>query len=164
MDFNFFFPTRQYIPITEKVKISLKGVKEKSYSQTTAFHPLSTLSLRATTFSDSLGKFKFMYTHICSYMYFFPTHPGFLLCSFLFLIFIYLFLLFRAAPAAHEVPRLGAESELQPLATGTATATAMQDLNHICDLHHGSAGSVNPLSGARDGTHVLMDPSRVRYH
>ena len=33
-----------------------------------------------------------------------------------------------------EVPRLGVESELQlPV---TATATAMQDLSHVGDLHH----------------------------
>ena len=32
-----------------------------------------------------------------------------------------------------EVPRLGAESELQLQAYTTATAT--QDLGHICDLH-----------------------------
>ena len=35
-----------------------------------------------------------------------------------------------------EVPRLGVKSELQPLAY--ATATAMQDLSHICNLHHSS--------------------------
>ena len=33
-----------------------------------------------------------------------------------------------------EVPRLRVESELQLLAYPTATAT--QDLSHICDLHH----------------------------
>ena len=44
-----------------------------------------------------------------------------------------------------EVPRLGAEMELQLLAY--ATATAMPDLN--------------TLSKARDGTCILMDPSQV---
>ena len=34
-----------------------------------------------------------------------------------------------------EVPRLGAESELQLLADTTATATP--DLRDICDLYHG---------------------------
>ena len=33
-----------------------------------------------------------------------------------------------------EVPRLGSESELQPPAYTTPTAT--QDPSHICDLHH----------------------------
>ena len=35
-----------------------------------------------------------------------------------------------------EVPRLGVESELQPLAYATATATWY--LSHICNLHHSS--------------------------
>ena len=53
-------------------------------------------------------------------------------------LFIYLFItyLFRAAPKHMELPRLGIESELQLLAY--ATATAMQDLSHVCDPHHSS--------------------------
>ena len=35
-----------------------------------------------------------------------------------------------------EVPRLGVESELQPLAYTTGTATP--DLSHVCDLYHSS--------------------------
>ena len=35
-----------------------------------------------------------------------------------------------------EVPRLGVELELQPLAY--ATDTAMQDLNSVCYPHHSS--------------------------
>ena len=35
-----------------------------------------------------------------------------------------------------EVPRLGVESEFKLLAY--ATATAVPDLSHICDLHHSS--------------------------
>ena len=56
-----------------------------------------------------------------------------------------------------QVPRLGAESKLQlPAYT---TATAMQDPSHICNLHHSSRQRqiLNPLSRARDRTHVLMD-------
>ena len=58
-----------------------------------------------------------------------------------------------------EVPRLGVQSELYPLAT--ATATAMWDPSHVCDLHHSSQQRQipNPLSEARDQTHILMDPS-----
>ena len=37
---------------------------------------------------------------------------------------------------AYEVPRSGVESELQLLAY--ATAIAMQDLSHVCDLYNGS--------------------------
>ena len=60
-----------------------------------------------------------------------------------------------------EVPRLGVESELQ-LPT-YATATTMQDLSHICSLHHSlqKLWILNPLSKARDQTHILMDSSRV---
>ena len=45
----------------------------------------------------------------------------------------------------------------------TATATATQSLSNICDLHHSSGQHriLNPLSEARDQTHMLMDPSRV---
>ena len=59
-----------------------------------------------------------------------------------------------------EVPRLGVQSELRPLAN--ATATARQDPSHLCDLHHSSWQSriLNSLSEARDQTHILMIPSR----
>ena len=48
------------------------------------------------------------------------------------------------------VPRLGVESELQLLAT--ATATAMRDPSCFCDLLHSSQQHwiFNPLSKARD--------------
>ena len=56
-----------------------------------------------------------------------------------------------------EVPRLGAELELQLPAY--RTVTARQDPRHVCNLHHGSRQCriLNPLSEARDQTHVLMD-------
>ena len=49
-----------------------------------------------------------------------------------------------------EVPRLGVELELQLPAY--VTATAMQDLIHVCDLHHSSWQHriLDPLSEARD--------------
>ena len=60
-----------------------------------------------------------------------------------------------------EVPRLGVESELQLLAYATATAT--QDPCHVCSLHHSlwQRQILNPLSNARDQTHLLMDTSQV---
>jgi len=63
-----------------------------------------------------------------------------------------------------EVPRLGVESELQLPAYTTATATP--DLSHICELHHSSwqCWVLNPLSGARDQTCILVDTSWVHYH
>ena len=59
-----------------------------------------------------------------------------------------------------EVSRLGVNSELQLPAYTTATATWGQAAS---DLHHSSRQHKihNPLSGARDGTHILMDPSQV---
>ena len=55
-----------------------------------------------------------------------------------------------------EVPRLRVELELQLLTT--ASATAMPDASHVCNLHHSSQRHQNlkPLSGVRDGTCVLM--------
>ena len=63
-----------------------------------------------------------------------------------------------------EVPRLGVKSELQLLATATATAT--QDPSHVCDLYHSSRQRQIPVpqSDARDQTHILMDTSRIRFH
>ena len=56
---------------------------------------------------------------------------------------------------------LGTELELKLLAY--ATATAMQDLSQVFDLHHSSWQHriPNSLSEARDGTCILMDASRV---
>ena len=55
-----------------------------------------------------------------------------------------------------EVPRLGVDSELQLLACTTATAT--WDPSCICDLQHSSGQHriPNPLSEARDQTHILI--------
>ena len=61
-----------------------------------------------------------------------------------------------------EVPRLGVESELQPL----AYATVMPDPKHTCHLHCSSwqRRILNPLSETRDQTCVLMDTSQIRFH
>ena len=60
-----------------------------------------------------------------------------------------------------EVPRLGVQSELEPPAYATATATPYPSL--VCDLHHSSQQRqiLIPLSEARDGTCVLVDASWV---
>ena len=58
-----------------------------------------------------------------------------------------------------EVPRLGVESDLWPLAYVTAT----RDLSHVYNQHHSSEQRriLNPLMEARDWTHILMDISQV---
>ena len=58
-----------------------------------------------------------------------------------------------------EVPRLEVEWYLQPPAYTTAT----WDPSLICDLQHSSRQRwiLNPLSEARDPTHILMDMSQV---
>ena len=63
-----------------------------------------------------------------------------------------------------EVPRLGVKSELQLQALATATAT--RDPSSIYHLYHSSwqCQILNPLSWARDGTHILMHTSQVHYH
>ena len=62
-----------------------------------------------------------------------------------------------------EVPRLGAELELQLPAIATATAT--QDLSCLCDLHHSSQQCRFhiPPSETRDGTFSLKTPSQIRF-
>ena len=63
-----------------------------------------------------------------------------------------------------EVPRLGVELQLQLPAFPTATAA--QDLSHVCNIHHSSQQRriLNPLSEARDGTRNLIHTSWVRFH
>ena len=60
-----------------------------------------------------------------------------------------------------EVPGLRLESELQlpAYATATATATVTPDPSRICNLWQSlwQSGILNPLSKARNGTHILMD-------
>ena len=61
-----------------------------------------------------------------------------------------------------QVPRLVVKLELQLLAFATATTTP--DPSHlVCDLHHSlwQHWILNPLSEARDQSHILMDTSWV---
>ena len=62
-----------------------------------------------------------------------------------------------------DVPKRRVERELQLPASATGTATP--DLSHIYNLYHSSRQhqSLNPLSKARDQTHIFMDTSQVRY-
>ena len=79
-------------------------------------------------------------------------------------LFLFLFCFLQSHPWHVEGPTLGVELELQLLVYTTATAIAMWDPSRVCDLHHNSRQCqvLNPLSEARDGTCVLMDPNQIR--
>ena len=80
-------------------------------------------------------------------------------------IFFFLFFCFLGPPPQHmEVPRLGVELELQPLANTTATATS--NLSCVCNLHHSSQQCwiLNPLKEARIQTCILVDASQIHFH
>ena len=69
----------------------------------------------------------------------------------IFLFSFFLFFVFLGLHPGHiEVPRLWPESDLQLPAYVTATAT--QDLSHVCDVHHSSQQRQirNLLSEAKD--------------
>ena len=71
-------------------------------------------------------------------------------------IILLLFFFLGPYPQHMGVPRLGVELELQlPAYT---TATAMQDLSHLCDLHHSlwQHQILNPLS-------ILLDTSQIHF-
>ena len=77
---------------------------------------------------------------------------------------IFFFFFLGLHPRHMEVPRLGVESELQPLAYTTATAT--QDPSRVCDLQHSSRQHwiLTPLNEAGDRTCILMDASQIHFH
>ena len=76
--------------------------------------------------------------------------------------FILFYFVFLGPHQQHmEVPRLVVKSELRLLAD--ATARAMPDLSHICNLYHSLQQHwiLNPLSEAGDQTYILLDTSQV---
>ena len=66
------------------------------------------------------------------------------------------FCLFRATPAAYGSCQARGQM-------GDRAAGLRHSHSQVCDLHHGSQQRqiFNPLSKARDHTHVFMDTSRV---
>ena len=71
--------------------------------------------------------------------------------------------LFRVAPAAYG--SFLARGQIRAVAAAYTTATATLGPRRVFNLHHNSQQHqiLNPLSEARDQTHVLMDTSRVHY-
>ena len=68
----------------------------------------------------------------------------------------WVFLLFRAAPLAYGGSQ--ARGRIGAVSPAYATGTAMQDLSHVCNLHHSlqQRQILNLLSEAGDQTHNLM--------
>ena len=77
------------------------------------------------------------------------------------LVILFFFFFLGLHPQYMEVLSVGVQLELQLLVY--TTATTMQDLSRVCDLHHRSQQCwiLNPLSKARDGTRNLMVPSQI---
>ena len=75
-----------------------------------------------------------------------------------FFFFFGLFAFYRAAPVAYG------DSQARDL-IGTVAAGLHHSHSNVCNLHHSSRQCwiLNPLSGARDRTRVLMVVSRVHY-
>ena len=76
----------------------------------------------------------------------------------------FFFFLFRATLVAYGSPRLWVKSKLHLPAYATVIAT--WGPSHICNLHHSSwqCWIPDPLSKARDRTHILMDTSQICFH
>ena len=76
---------------------------------------------------------------------------------------LFLFLFFRVTSAAYGSCR--GKSQIEATAAGLATATTARDLSRICNPTQSSQQHqiLNPLSEARDWTHILMGPSRVNF-
>ena len=84
-----------------------------------------------------------------------------------FYLFIYLFIfLFRFTLVAYRSSQARSQIGATLLAYATATDTVAWNPSHICGLHHSSWQHwiLNPLSEARDQTHILMDTGWVCYH
>ena len=80
-----------------------------------------------------------------------------------FFLFCFVFCFLGLHPPHMEVPRTGVESELQPLALTTATATP--DPSSIFDLYHNSWQHwiPDPLSKAVDRIRIFMDTSQINF-
>ena len=80
-----------------------------------------------------------------------------------YVVFCLFVLFFRAIPMAYGSSQAGGQIETQLLAY--TTATAMQDLSCVCHIHHSSwqRQISDPLSEARDRTHILMDTNHIHF-
>ena len=76
---------------------------------------------------------------------------------------LFFFLLFRATPVAHL--SFQARGGIRAAVAGLCSTTAKRDLSHACRLHHSSQQRwiPNPLSEARNQTHIPKDISQIRF-
>ena len=79
-------------------------------------------------------------------------------------LFFFSLLFFRAASTAYGSSQ--ARGQIGAVAAAYTTATATRDPSCVCDLHHSSRQCqiLNPLSEARDQTHILMDTGRICFY
>ena len=82
-------------------------------------------------------------------------------CLFVCLYFCFFFFFFRARPEACGDSQ--ARGQIRAAAAGLYPARATQDPSCVSDLHHSSQQRwvLNPLSEARDRTHILVDTTRI---
>ena len=86
----------------------------------------------------------------------------FLLSFLLFLGGVFFFCLFRATPTAWRFPGEESNQSSSCRPTPQPEQCQIQVESVTYTTAHGNAGSfTHSLHGARDGTHILMDPSRV---
>ena len=139
--------------IQKQVADYFEAIKPKGHC-TVFYHWCKTLAIDEGT-NKELSLYLFM-TAVLYFLQFPRSNP---LVFFVFVFFCFLGL----HPWHMELPRLGAELELQLLAC--ATATAAWDLSRVWDLHHSSQQRhiPDPLSEARDQTHDLMVTSRINF-
>ena len=96
---------------------------------------------------------------VCTYRSKFPKINNFTASLGIF----FLFLIFRASPAAYGSSQVGVELKLQ--LPGYTTATATPDPSHIWNLPCSwKCRILNSLSGAKQWPCILMATSWVRYH
>ena len=79
------------------------------------------------------------------------------------MLFFFFFFLFRDAPLAYASAQASDRTGATALLV-YARAIATLHPSHDCDLHRSTwqRWILDPLSEARDRTHILMDPSQVR--
>ena len=77
---------------------------------------------------------------------------------------LFLFFVFLGMHLGHR--GFQSRGRIRAVATGLYQATAMPNLSRVCSIHYSSwqCQILNPLSKARDWTHVLMDASQIHFH